>query len=433
MSNFRFTPRAAGSVIALLALLLGGLPAAASQSLNINVHDDTQVPVERYAAKGDTVLLWTPSEFGLRAGDRHLAKQLAKHGLEVWLADLQTAYFVPTGRSSVEAFNPADIAELMDDALARGKRRVILVSAGRGADPALRAARAWQLQHPGNGALKGLILFSPSLYTGRPKLGEDAGYLPITRATNLPVYVVQPEYSTMYVRVPKLLTALREGGSNTFFKPVPGVKDGYYSRPADELNATDRKAQKALPGVVQNAVALLEKMPTPAKAAALPTDGHHAKFSDALMGLTRFAGNPVPPPLKLEDMAGKVKQLSDYRGQVVVVSFWATWCSPCVHELPSMNRLARHLAHAPFHILAVNAGDNHKTIARFLRRRKLDFAVLQDTNKVAFADWKIYVVPSNFIIDASGHIRYGSVGAVAWQDPKVIKILNRLVAEAKKK
>jgi peroxiredoxin len=430
-----FRPDHARRGFALLAaVLLLALPAGAGakEDLNIKVQSGEQVPVDRFPAKGDTALVWTPSEFGLRATNRRLARRLADHGLEVWLADLHSTYFVPTGRSSIEAFKPKDIADLVDDALAKGKRHVILVSASRGAEPALKAARAWQLRHPGGGGLKGLILFSPSLYTGRPKLGEDARYLPITRATNLPVYVIQPEHSTMYLRIPHLIAALGEGGSDAFFQPVLGVKDGYYARPTDQLNAVDHKAKAALPGLLKHAVALLEKMPTPKRAAALPAEDKPARFADASMGLKPFAGNPAPPPLQLVDMAGETERLTDYRGKVLVVSFWATWCPPCVRELPSMNRLKQSLKGAPFEILGVNAGDSKAKIAAFLQEHKLHFKVLQDPDKSAFADWKVYVVPSNFVIDAQGRIRYGSVGAVDWQDPEVEKDIRGLVAEAKR-
>src|SRR5690606_3861374 len=85
------------------------------------------------------------------------------------------------------------------------------------------------------------------------------------------------------------------------------------------------------------------------------------------------------PPLELRDMAGKLHRLSDYRGKVVLVNFWATWCEPCRDEMPSMRALKQRLDRVrkdDFVVLAVNHGENEIRIATFVQEYSLDFPVL---------------------------------------------------------
>ena len=78
------------------------------------------------------------------------------------------------------------------------------------------------------------------------------------------------------------------------------------------------------------------------------------------------------PPLALQDLEGRPHRLEDYRGKVVLVNFWATWCEPCREEMPSMNKLRASLAGRPFAVLAVNLGESEARIRRFMEQAPLD-------------------------------------------------------------
>ena len=82
-------------------------------------------------------------------------------------------------------------------------------------------------------------------------------------------------------------------------------------------------------------------------------------------GLTPVYGTPDAPPMELLDLAGKRHRLFDYRGSVVLINFWATWCPPCIQELPTLERLKDELEGEPFQVLAVNLGEDEDTIKAF--------------------------------------------------------------------
>lgn len=103
---------------------------------------------------------------------------------------------------------------------------------------------------------------------------------------------------------------------------------------------------------------------------------------------------PALPPFTLTDLQGRVHSLSDYRGQVVVVNFWATWCLPCVKEMPSMQRLKDRLADRPFTILAVNMAESEGNIETFLYRIKVDFPILMDKEGDVRKAWRVFAFPT---------------------------------------
>src|SRR5262245_4339970 len=74
------------------------------------------------------------------------------------------------------------------------------------------------------------------------------------------------------------------------------------------------------------------------------------------------------PALALRDLEGRQHRLSDYRGKVVLVNFWATWCEPCREEMPSMQRLRASLAGRPFEVLAINLAESESKVRRFLEQ-----------------------------------------------------------------
>jgi thiol-disulfide isomerase/thioredoxin len=132
------------------------------------------------------------------------------------------------------------------------------------------------------------------------------------------------------------------------------------------------------------------------------------------------------PPLSLRDIDGKMHDLAAYKGQVVLVNFWATWCEPCRDEMPAIQRLKKKLAGKPFVVLAVNVDEPDSRIRNFLEKMPLDFPTLVDEGKVATRAWKVSVLPASFIIGRDGRIRYNLTGELAWDHDSVVSLLAEL-------
>jgi thiol-disulfide isomerase/thioredoxin len=125
------------------------------------------------------------------------------------------------------------------------------------------------------------------------------------------------------------------------------------------------------------------------------------------------------PALALQDLDGRLHRLEDYRGKVVLINFWATWCEPCREEMPSMNRLRASLAGQPFAVLAVNLAESETRIRRFLEQLPLDFPVLLDRDSGAGRAWRARLLPMSFLVGPDGRLRYSVVGEIDWTQERV--------------
>jgi thiol-disulfide isomerase/thioredoxin len=144
---------------------------------------------------------------------------------------------------------------------------------------------------------------------------------------------------------------------------------------------------------------------------------------------TPLESAPPAAALELEAMRGGTLALQQLRGKVVVVNFWATWCPPCVAEMPSLERLRKQLGSDRFEVLAVNAGDEPFDIALFLGEVPVDLPILLDPELRAQVAWEVRVLPTTFIIDPLGRVRFREIGERAWDDPEAVAAL-RALAEA---
>ena len=136
------------------------------------------------------------------------------------------------------------------------------------------------------------------------------------------------------------------------------------------------------------------------------------------------------PALELRDVEGRLHRLGDYRGKVVLVNFWATWCEPCREEMPSMNRLRASLAGQPFEVLAVNLAESEARIRRFMEQVPLDFPVLMDRDGATARAWQARVLPISFVVGPDGRIRYSVVGEIDWTHERVRKAIVALMPPA---
>ena len=411
-----------------LSTILGGVLLAASVAVparDVWLTDGIDVPVAVHAATGDTLVLWLPSGIPGATSDAALAEKMTAHNIEVWRADVLEARFLPALESSLEQVPDSDIVALIDAARAGGKRVTLLATARAGL-LALRGAHAWQSAHPGAAGLDGVILLHPNLYLGPPEPGREAEFHPVVARTRLPVHVIQPEKSPWRFRLDALKPALERGGAHVTVQFLQGVRDRYYFR-ADATPEEDAETAR-LPAHLRAAINTLRQVSAINPAIKVPAD-KPATTRMVVRGLHPYKGNPLPPPLQLVDLNGHPQDLAQLRGRVVLVNFWASWCPPCVREMPSMQRLKEQLAGRPFTILAVNMAEPDKDVRAFLSKMRVDFAVPMDRDGAVLKNWKVFVFPTSFVVDGDGNIRLGVFGEVEWDSPEAMeKIVGLLPA-----
>jgi thiol-disulfide isomerase/thioredoxin len=136
------------------------------------------------------------------------------------------------------------------------------------------------------------------------------------------------------------------------------------------------------------------------------------------------------PSLELLDLQGKAHSLADYRGKVILVNFWASWCGPCITEIPDLRALHERLAGSPFEILAVNVKEGRFKVHKFSRLVDMPFPILLDTDGSAFAAWGAEVLPTTFLIDAEGRVRRTIQGPLDWDSEQVVRSIRALISEA---
>lgn len=131
--------------------------------------------------------------------------------------------------------------------------------------------------------------------------------------------------------------------------------------------------------------------------------------------LAPWPGGPTPE-LRGRTLAGQPFDLAQRKGRVVLVNFWATWCAPCVAEMPSLHRLGEKLG---VEAIAVNFQENAARIQPFLERLGIAMPVMRDHDGSVRAAWKVNVFPSTFVIAPDGSIALVATGEVDWDDPAI--------------
>jgi thiol-disulfide isomerase/thioredoxin len=148
-------------------------------------------------------------------------------------------------------------------------------------------------------------------------------------------------------------------------------------------------------------------------------------FSTAGLPVQDRSIAPIDFSLPLLEGGGNQK-LSDLKGKVVFLNFWATWCGPCRSEMPSMEILYKRLRDKGFEILAVNIAEETPEVSRFMKNNKLSFPTALDSGSVA-GQYGIEAIPTSYIIDRQGGIVSRVVGSLNWNNPKIFAALEALL------
>ena len=127
-------------------------------------------------------------------------------------------------------------------------------------------------------------------------------------------------------------------------------------------------------------------------------------------------------------LGGKPARLSDWRGKVVLLNFWATWCPPCVDEAPSLNALQRRIAPLGGTVLGVSVDDDDQAYQEFVKRYELAFPTYRDTSKQIPLMYGTTMYPDTYVIDRSGKLDRKIVGPQDWSSPEMTQYLDNLLS-----
>lgn len=222
------------SVLLSAVLFLGSLPAWADFELHtITLEGETEIDIRVFTAQGDTLLLGFPCDQGTGYAEVKAAEAIAQAGIEVWMADLLGAHFLPITPSSMRKLDGQEVSALIDYAHQKTGKQVVLITAGYGAIPVLRGARLWRKRQGDKPApyLNGAILFYPMLSEKTPEPGKMMEYLPVTYETSLPLFIYQPAKAPNRFWLKRLTRALEQGGSQVSSEILDGVRNRFYKRP----------------------------------------------------------------------------------------------------------------------------------------------------------------------------------------------------------
>jgi peroxiredoxin len=134
----------------------------------------------------------------------------------------------------------------------------------------------------------------------------------------------------------------------------------------------------------------------------------------------------IAPDFAIEDMQGKIHSLANYRGKVMIVNFWATWCPPCVKEMPSLQRAWEQLRGENIAVLAINMGETKQAIERFTQRYPVDLPILLDKDVDVADAWSVKGLPTTYVVDPNGQIVFQVIGEREWDDPKLLEEIREL-------
>jgi len=139
-------------------------------------------------------------------------------------------------------------------------------------------------------------------------------------------------------------------------------------------------------------------------------------------------GDKKTPDFSLKDLDGRKVGLKQFKGKVIFLNFWATWCSPCKEEMPGLEALHQKFREKSFDLLTISVDyEGLKPVQEFINKHHYTFPVLLDPNGVVLDLFQVTAIPTTFIIDKKGRMVGKAVGPRDWKSPEVISLINLLI------
>jgi len=151
-----------------------------------------------------------------------------------------------------------------------------------------------------------------------------------------------------------------------------------------------------------------------------------------LLGLELPKGLVEAPNFSLADIAGKTTRLKDFRGRMVFLNFFATWCVPCRDEMPAMDRLYQTYKDKGLVVLAVDVREGPKVIQAFAQELKLSFPMLMDTDASVAHAYGIRPVPATYLVGRDGTVMWRAFGSREWDSKSARQYFSSLLEDRKR-
>lgn len=154
----------------------------------------------------------------------------------------------------------------------------------------------------------------------------------------------------------------------------------------------------------------------------------------AALGIKEIKGKEQAPSFVLKDLQGKEVSLKDFRGKVILLNFWATWCVPCQWEMPEMDKLYQTFKDQGFVVLAIALdAEGAQTVGPFVRKQKLTYPVLLDTELKVARQYRILGPPTTFLIGREGELIGVTLGPKEWAGEPAKALVRHLLQSPRKK
>jgi cytochrome c biogenesis protein CcmG, thiol:disulfide interchange protein DsbE len=144
-----------------------------------------------------------------------------------------------------------------------------------------------------------------------------------------------------------------------------------------------------------------------------------------------LAVGDAAPDFTVPAVPSGILDLSQYRQQVVVLNFWATWCQPCVEEAPSLEMFAEKMKTQGVVVLGVSVDEDRKELQQFIEKYHLDFAMGRDPDRALAARFGTFQFPETYIFDRRGRLAEKVIGATDWSDPRMERFVLELTHGAR--
>ncbi len=204
-------------------------------------------------------------------------------------------------------------------------------------------------------------------------------------------------------------------------RPTNRQAEAFRSSPGNAVQRRTKGGSGQMVPAKKKLLGVFQILPTLAVVSALGFAPLHATAGE----LTEVPDGPKLQ-FSLPDIGDQQRSLDEFAGKVLVINFWASWCRPCIVEMPSIQRLAEAMSDKPIAVIAINVGEAKRRVQATVTRLDVDFPVLLDKDSAVFDAWGANVLPTTYVLDDSGRARYVGRGPLEWDRADIIELLGRL-------